>query len=290
MNKSNNNIPDDIVYSARMTDLYSFLSISGIKTTKAGVGRYNISNIPGLVIYNNLYFYFYDDSWGNAVDFLINFLNYDFKSAIEVLTGYSKPSHNLIKINYKKTTTIQFKTPKLSSSQPRVMAYLNKSRHIDIGLIKSFLKHNLLFQTDAYGNCFFPWYYKGEIVGAEIIGTLDRKRFKKIQPGSKGGYGFNFSHPKSISIKSIYFYESAIDLMSYITLYKIELNVLYVSLAGLKPSKIEYFTTLYPNAVIKLCLDNDQGAKDFIKGLGDLYIYDVSLPPEPFKDFNDMLK
>lgn len=286
-------IPADIISQARMSDLYTFLNSSGLKMTKAGYNRYNVTDIPGITILNNVYFYFYDDSWGNAVDFLTNFLNYDFKEAVYALTGFSTPLpiHSLSNtVKIAQTASEPFVMPLLNDYEPRVIAYLNKSRSIHIGLIKSFINHKLLFQTKEYGNCLFPWYFNGEIVGAEVVGTLDKKRFKKILIGSKGGYGFNFSHPKSTSINYLYFFESAIDLMSYLSLYKIEYNILYISMAGLKPSKIEFFSNLYPKAEIHLCLDNDNVANKFIKNLGDMYSFEITLPPSPYKDFNDQLR
>jgi hypothetical protein len=285
---------EEIITQARETILYTFLSSHGIKTQKANYDRYNVIDIPGLVIYNNVYFYFYDDSWGNSIDFLVNFYNYNFREAVYVLTGQQSSNDSLSFSSSRKiikaASLISYETPKLTPHHERVYSYLYYTRRINRGVILSFLNNKLVVQTKEYGNCLFPWYENKEIVGAEIIGTLDQKRFKKIQPGSKGGYGFNFCHPKSTRIDKLRFFESAIDLMSFISLYKIEINTLYISMAGLKPSKIEYFSKTYNSAHIILNIDADEAAKNFIKDLVTFFEFSVELPPVDYKDYNQLLK
>lgn len=53
-------------------------------------------------------------------------------------------------------------------------------------------------------------------------------------------------------------------MMSYISIKGKMSSSLYVSIAGLKDSVVEYFTSFFPDASIRMCLDNDQWAVKFL--------------------------
>ena len=156
-------------------------------------------------------------------------------------------------------------------------------------------QNKLLFQESETNNIIFPMYDENkEIVGAELCGTLSDKRFKGIKAGSKYGYGFNINPTQSEIIKIILFFESAIDLLSFFDMKKLEnkglKNCLLVSLAGLKDNIIKHYLDSFNNAVeLYLCVDNDTAGINFVNEI-KTQINDVKTLLPNCKDWNDQLK
>ncbi len=82
-------------------------------------------------------------------------------------------------------------------------------------------------------------------MGAELNGTLSDKRYKGIAENSVYGYGFNLRTSKIEDLKNYMFFESAIDMLSYINIYQIDgklselKDTILVSMGGLKLSIVK---------------------------------------------------
>lgn len=218
---------------------------------------------------------------GDLIKFVMEYYNKNFIDAVEFLTGENVQavSKNTIE---KFTKVSELKMPLRASNMHRAIAYLNKTRCIKQATIQYLIDRKLMYQ-DIKGNVVFPWRLEGKEIGAELNGTLSTKRFKGIAPGSKFGYGFTIT---SGTPNALYFFESAIDLLSFTNLYKCS-NCVLVSLAGLKQEVVHTYIKMYPKAEIIMCIDNDDAADKFIK-TNNFCSYKRITPNA--KDFNEDLK
>jgi len=137
---------------------------------------------------------------------------------------------------------------------------------------------------------------KNNAVGAELQGVT-KKRFKGIMKNSKYGYGFNvrFSNSNDDKYDYVLFFESAIDLISFMD-YKqnhqnksLE-NCILVSMAGLKKNVVKHMLKVFKSDKVVLCIDNDEAErkfKDEIEGVGVEFLQ--RSPDVKYKDWNEQL-
>lgn len=191
--------------------------------------------------------------------------------------------------------------------------YLIKDRRLSEVLVDDFISKGLIRQ-DKRSNVLFVWKDKEKIVGCteqgvkqfpveKKDGTIKMKYWKKIQENSKEFDGFKVSYGTP---KSIYFFESEIDLMSYIT-QKPETakNATFVSMNGLKVNTVLHTVTNYYKEYQKfpekvcVCVDNDEAGNKFIatefegkelgkEGIGTIKV-ETDLPKKKGFDWNDNL-
>lgn len=219
---------------------------------------------------------------GDLIKFVEEYYNKSFIEAVEFLTG--EKSVPVSKVTIKTHTKEKLlKMPTKGANMHRAIAYLNKTRGIRQATIQYIIDKKLMYQ-DSNGNCIFVWRsLEGKEIGAEVNGTLSERRFKGIAPGSLWGHGFNI---KSGIIDTIYFFESAIDLLSFTNLYRCK-NCLLVSMAGLKKEVVFNYIKCYENAEVTMCIDNDAAADEFIK-INNFDKYKRIIPKN--KDFNEDLQ
>lgn len=244
---------------ARKANLVEYFRSKGYKVEKVDNERYKVRGFGGLYIKNeNCYYCFSAERGGNSIECLMNELNFDFVNAVKELLNYSTSDLKRNKIINKKEKNHIFKMPELNKDQHRVFAYLNKTRGIDGKLIAELIKNNLLFQTKKFGNIVFPYRnFNKEIVGAEIVGTTQTKRFKKIDKNTDDltAYWLQYGEPKKIFV-----FESPIDLLSFICLNEKEKeflsNSIFLSMSGLKYSVVKAFLEHFRPKQLYICIDN----------------------------------
>lgn len=170
---------------------------------------------------------------------------------------------------------------KLLHNQKRVIAYLCKKRGIDYDIVKMLLQSGKLNQ-DEHGNCAFSVLdADGNQISAELHGTGDT-RFKG-QTAARQGFGFTLS---SGEVKTVAYFESAIDLLSFFKLYRNRVNdYLLVSLGGLSPSVVRNYVKLYPDARHLLFVDHDEAGRKFAVEMHMCIKY-----PPVGKDWNEYLQ
>ena len=280
-------ISKELIKQARQTDLATFLINKGYKLIRNGT-RYRHSEHTSLVFTKNSYYWNSRAESGNSIDYLVKHLGYSFNQAVYELTkekNTPKPT-NLECFNIDNIT--------LSNNYNRAFAYLNKTRFIDNNIITQLKNNNHLFMDD-HNNIVFPMYDENnKIVGAELQGTLTYKNFKGISKNSKYGYGFNIK--TSHQPKKAFFFESAIDLISfyqlceYCFLDNID-NSILVSMAGLKPNIVEHTLKAFKiDFKPLLCVDDDKAGQAFINDFkSQNKAYEALLPPDDYKDWNEYL-
>ena len=193
--------------------------------------------------------------------------------------------------------------PQANRSTSRVHSYL-RSRGIDSDLIDFCIQTGRLYESAPHHNAVFvgldkynkPRYANLRGLGTDFIGDANGSDKR-----------FSFSIPATGS-DTIHLFESAIDLLSYATLVKINggnwNREHLVSLAGVykpkeelqessMPLALKRYLSEHPNIrFITLRLDNDatggRAAKALVSMLSDRY--EVSVQPPPYgKDYNDYL-
>ena len=260
----------ELIRQARQANLAEYLIHKGEPLKKDGYGRYRHAEHKSLVFTANAFYWNARGEHGNAIDYLVRYCGMDFKTAVSELTNQSLNetkkelacAPNTLQVP---RSMANFSMPDMSKDMRRVFAYLIKTRYIASWIVQKLAKDKLLFQ-DERGNAVFPWYDEhSNIVGAELHGTLTQKRFKGILAGSRYGYGFNITigHPVAL-----YAFESAVDLLSYWTLYPNLTDCILVSMAGLKAEVIQGFLSRSEAPLsVFICVDNDQAGQTFADSL-----------------------
>ena len=283
-------IEQSIIQQARQADLVSYLLARGEPLIKNGKGfSHKVHN--SLKITGNMYCWNSKGTKGNSLNFLMDFYNMDFKQAIEELTGekgglipqYVPPIQHDPK---------ELVMPIKADNVKRVWAYLIQTRKINQSIIKMCFDRHLIYQ-DTFGNVVFRMTnITGEVVGAEIRGT-GTTRYTGITEGSKYGYGFNLSI--GANCERMIVFESAIDLLSFISLQgidKLDGRVL-VSMAGLKEQTLLDMAKErnIPLDKVCCCVDRDQAGIKFADEINIKHGTNTYLPPVATgcKDWNEIL-
>jgi len=224
----------------------------------------------------------------------------DFKAAVTELAGKEIAGQQKKESAQPLTEQIfTFAGLSLIRDTRRAIAYLHKTRGIDYSIIQKLIKEKHIYQEKETNNIVFPMYDENnKCVGAELQGTLSRRRYKGVASRSKYGYGFNVRYPGSGgSFDYALFFESAVDLLSFVDL-KINFqhrsleSCILVSMSGLKENIVNHTLTAYrgnfkPIQPV-LCVDSDKAGQDFVTRLKS-QIRGVRTLQTICKDWNDQL-
>ena len=241
------------------------------------------------------WFRFSEHKGGDNIGFLREYMGMNFVDAVEALTGEHidrtyTPSHSY----EHKPQTVSARVFYLAEADNcrRVFAYLCKTRGLDYDMLSALVKQGVISQEEKTGNVLFKYYDdKGKIIGAEKVGTSTEHKFKGILTGSAGGHGFEVVRGTG---EKAFFFESAIDMLSYLQMQDKELtDCRLVSMMGAKPN-IVLDTMLRHNIQpenVFLCSDNDTAGNEFARRLMEQYpdMKRISTP-DTYKDWNDMLR
>lgn len=277
--------------SANAIDLVSFLLSIGEPIKREG-NYYRHQEHDSLVININRNYFSWNSKGvsGNAVTYLIHVHGMSFQEA--VLKINSDLDQNKINTFTDDVTNEYLKefiydVNEVNHSKD-VFNYLVNDRKIDEKLVKQLIDSDYIKQ-DNYRNVVFKWKDKEETIGASLQGTReikeenrihpDRKYFKRVLPNTEentfSGFNLKIGYPKSI-----YFFESSIDLLSYVSLYRHKLsNCLLKSMDGLKHQTVikalkntidELKNSDMDLNKIMMCVDNDKAGRDFINKISVL--------------------
>lgn len=296
-------IPPETIEKARQVDLLTYLqTCEPGELVHISGNHYCTREHDSLKISNGKWYWFSRGFGGyNALDYLIKVKEVPFMEAVERITGQVayQPQQSQPKPEKPKVLLL----PQASPSTSRVHAYL-RSRGIDSGLIDFCIQTGRLYESTPHHNAVFvgldkynkPRYANLRGLGTDFIGDANGSDKR-----------FSFSIPASGS-DTVHLFESAIDLLSYATLVKMNggnwSREHLVSLAGVYKPKEELQDSSMPLALkrylsdhpnirfITLRLDNDATGGRAAKALASLLSdrYEVSVQPPPYgKDYNDNL-
>lgn len=293
-------ITDEQKERANLVNLPQFLMSHGFDLKKVGK-EYVWKEHDSLHIKDNgpgergQWFRFSENKGGDNISLLREYMDMSFIDAVEALTG------ELIDRTYTPSRTYESKPVQQTARElslaeadncRRVFAYLCKTRGLDYDMLSALVKKGIISQEEKTGNVLFKYYDdRGKVIGAEKVGTSTEHKFKGIATGSAGGHGFEVVCGTG---EKAFFFESAIDMLSYLQMHSKELdNCRLVSMMGVKPS-IVLDTMLRHNIApenVFLCSDNDTAGNEFARRLQEQYP-DMKriITPDTYKDWNDMLR
>lgn len=247
---------------------------------------------------------------GNAVTYLMNVYNLTFQHAVKKINSDlgNQPISSFKAPELTYPSEFNYDVKEVSSAD-NVFRYLVDDRKIDPDLVQAFIEADLI-KEDIYKNVVFKWKENNELIGANLQGTreipeekrlrADRPYFKKVLPTTKEATNSGFSITRGYPDK-LFFYESPIDLLSYLSLNRTKLtNCRLISMDGLKQQTVfqeinktikELKTAGRQIESITLCVDNDSAGKEFINELQkyDLQQKDGRVIPL-FSDIPDLPK
>ena len=293
-------ITDEQKERANLVNLPQFLMSHGFDLKKVGK-EYVWKEHDSLHIKDNgpgergQWFRFSENKGGDNIGFLREYMDMSFIDAVEALTGEHIDRTYTPSRTYE-PKPVQQTARELSLAEAdncrRVFAYLCKTRGLDYDLLSALVKNGVISQEEKTGNVLFKYYDdQGKVIGAEKVGTSTEHKFKGIATGSAGGHGFEIVRGTG---EKAFFFESAIDMLSYLQMHDKELtDCRLVSMMGVKPN-IVLDTMLRHNIApenVYLCSDNDTAGNEFAQRLQEQYP-DMKrvITPDTYKDWNDMLR
>ena len=336
----------DEIEQARKVDLLDYMRVKEPENIKKICnGNYTTNEHSSLKISNGLWCWQSkkDNKTGkkiggkNALDYLIKVKNLSFLTAVGLvldsigvrpeyldksassndknqskkdeevtITSASNLDNSYIENAAKRTE--KMKLPEPFSNNDRVINYLI-GRGIDKNILMDCINNKTIYE-DKNHNVVFVGYDEQNEPKFSSVRATNSSRFMHDVSGSDKRYSFRLLSENRVS--SIYLFESAIDLLSFATLIKLEgknyKNFSLISLAGVyQPAKeignskvpiaIETYLNNNPTITkIYVCFDNDKAGIEAKNALENVikspYIVQGALPKyEGFngKDYNDFL-
>lgn len=263
----------------------------GYDVKKISPRSYKIPRYGGLYIKadGTKWNWFSHGKGGGAIQFLMELEGKTWVEAVKELLGIT---HDELPYIEPPPKDIDIKgeliLPKKNSTYKHIFAYLIQTRKIDSKVVQEFVKNKQLYE-DERNNCVFVGYNEAnEPKFASLRGT-GTKQFRKDLWGSDKSYPF---HRKGTN-DTLLIFESAIDLMSYITLVNIhdvkDFNHHMLSMGGTSYLPIDYYTNKYPTIKkMILCLDNDEEGHFFSQQIRERYgdKFQITKHVPKLKDFN----
>ena len=297
---------DVTIRQARQTNLVEWLLQNNEPLKQAGQWWY-IEGYDSFRIQGNKWYRNSQGIGGNAIDFLVVYYGFTLKEAIEMLTqnsgcyldrNYGVKEKNIKTHHEMFSDGFDFNSSVIQASdQRRTLAYLIKTRGIAEDIVLAEIQNGQLFQEADTNNSVFAMTNEvGDIVGAEVVGTLSYSsiRYKGIKAGSASGYGYSIGQKQNPCY--ILYFESAVDLLSFVTIKRNQEKpmtaCLLISMAGLKFDVVKKSLKVFGNsdAIPVLCVDNDMAGNEFIARCLTQYPQTIIKQPDKrFKDWNDQL-
>lgn len=278
------------IYKANGVDITQLLTKNGVKVKK--VGGYFTTEIHDSIRIKGCSFVWYSRGISShTIDFVKEFYNLSFCDAMEFIFSNEprlidvkdcKDSHS--KSNIKVLEEIHE-----NYNEKNAIAYLCRKRGISYKTVKLLLDKGILKQDEHKNIVFKALDDKGKVVGGEIRSSQDYAKYRRVLGGSASGYGVNLCLGKP---EKAYFFESAIDMISFYELYNESLkDCVLMSMGGLKDividTTIQRYGLKYEDAY--LCVDNDEAGCNFVKKIKEKHNEIESITLELVKDWNEAL-
>lgn len=271
---------------ANNVNLVNYLTSIGEPIVSSGRGYYRHKQHDSLVINEQKNFFSWNSQGvsGNAVTYLMNVHNMKFQDAVKKI-NHDIGHHNVTQFERKEPEYLQefVYNIKERTRADNVIDYLVNERKIDETLVQQLIQAGFIAE-DVYQNVVFKWKENNQIIGTNLQGTRsipeakrlrpDREYFKKVLPTTKAATFNGFNITKGIPV-NLYFFESPIDLLSYMTIHRDNLkNCRLISMDGLKEQTViatikrtqeELKTSGIAIQSITNCVDNDEAGNKFVQ-------------------------
>ena len=301
-------IPPEVVTRAREMDLLTYLqTYEPQKLVHFGGGTYCTREHDSLKISNGKWCWFSRGIGGySALDYLIKVKEMPFTKAVETIMGNLAAAPPAFAPAPKAPKEKVLLLPQVNRSATHAVEYLHR-RGIDDELIDFCIQTGRLYESYPYHNVVFvgmdadgkPRYANQRGIGSDFIGDAN---------GSDKHYSFGI--PAVAASDTLHMFESAVDLLSYGTLQKLDgkdwRSENLLSLAGVYKPRAKIEESSLPAALVRylaehphirrvvLRLDNDATGRIAAETIKTLlprkYAVTVDIQPPPQgKDYNDCL-
>jgi hypothetical protein len=286
---------DEQINQANDINIISYAQSRGYEVKKISPRSYKIPGYGGLYIDGNGHKWncFSRGTGGGAIQFVMEMEGKTWVEAIKQLLGISQDELPFIppppkEIEIKSDLEI----PEKNDTYKHIFAYLIKTRKLDTDIVNQFVKDKKIYE-DTHHNCVFVGYdEENNPKFASVRGTNTNKKFRRDIENSDKGYPFCQEGRSD----TLCIFESAIDLMSYLTLLKlhgvVEFHHHMLSMGGTSYIPIEKYLEKNPNITnLILCLDSDDEGNFFSQKIREKFgeEYKVARHIPKGKDFNEEL-
>lgn len=299
--------PPEVIQKAKQMDLLTYLkNYEPEELVHFSRDTYVTRTHDSLKISNGLWYWFSQSIGGkSALEYLIKVRDYSFLQAVETIVGSVVAAPPKIYKTVNKTIPDRLMLPKKAPNNDKVKSYLI-GRGIDEDIIQECIDNDLIYQQYPNNNVVFVGYDPNKKARYAMCRGTNSSRYMQEATGSHKAFSFRLEALENSD--SVHLFESAIDLLSYATLMKLEDKEWYnhslLSLAGvykpamkLEESKLPLALNFYLNQhpdvkKIYLHLDNDVAGRESTEALKYLLSkqYEVIDNPSPIgKDVNDFL-
>ena len=293
------------IEQARQMDLLTYLQqFEPDELVEIAPGVHSTKSHDSIKISNGMW-YRWSRGYGgkSALDYLVRVREMDFVEAVQHLngkTGFVPPAPS--RQAQKSKEHIPFLLPKRNANNDRVIRYLT-ARGIDRDLIDTCIAADRLYEDERH-NCVFVGVDQDETPKyAMLRSSSPNSTFLREMLGSDKRYAFSILSGSGAD--KLYVFESAIDLLSYLTLQLMQnadiSNSSYLALCGvyrvreMKKLPLALLEILQRDPEIHnihLCLDNDAVGREATEALTEALQKDYAVydrPPEQGKDYNEQL-
>lgn len=298
-------IAPEVVQEAKRMDLLTYLkNYEPFELVHFSGNTYTTKTHDSLKISNGKWMWWSRGIGGrSALDYLIKVRDYTFLEAVQTIAGQAAITPP-VSLPAEKVTEKKLLLPKPNRYQTQVVSYLQR-RGIDTDIIKFCLQTGRVYESENYHNAVFvgrdkegkPRYAALRGIGTDFIGDAN---------GSDKNYSFCI--PADGKSTKVHLFESAIDLLSYATLRKMDGQDWradhLLSLAGVYQPAKEIERSKVPAALaqflkeyreieeVELHLDNDRAGRLASKAIQTVLPKQYQTrdkPPPRGKDCNDCL-
>lgn len=270
---------DNELYYAKQVPIEELVTHAGFTPVKRGA-TYVLKEHDSFVIFPNTNsFCHYSQTEGNhhvggsPIDFCCKYMGMSMKDAVDYLLELSGHGRGEKVSSYDSEKCYEVHKSGVEPSQPdellkkemvlpkkhtdnkRVIAYLTKTRCIDIGVVNDMIKRGRVYESAIHHNCVFVTYdSRCNPRYASQRGTVTENPFKADVKGSDKLFGFPFYRGDS---DKVIVFEAPIDLLSYMSLYPDDRSNL-LALGCLSPKGLYRFLSQHQHIdTVSFLLDND---------------------------------
>lgn len=284
---------------ASEVDLELFLRSQGETLIRSGP-EYRLASDHSITVQGNEWYDHAAEQGGGPISFVRNFYNLSYPEAVTLLLGGEQGVTYERAKKHEASPKKEFALPPANREMRRVYAYLLKRRFLDRGVVDSFAKAGLLYESCEKFNG--REYHNAVFVGKDENGVARHAHKRSVNSEGKTfrinveGCDPRFSFHHTGTSNRLYVFEAPIDLLSFLSLYPKDWQEhSYVALCGTSGHAMLWMLEQNPNLQnIALCLDHDPAGIEANGRLTDSLLehgYDsVGILQPEYKDWNEDLK
>lgn len=258
---------EEEVAKAAETDIVDLLRRQGEELKAVGSEYEWRHGADRITIRGSQWYNHYEQKGGNAIKFVQEFYNKNFKESMEFLLGGSAGEVKQAKPKEQKPKGL-FEPPEKNDSMRRVYAYLLTKRGLDKDVVTAFARQGLIYESADYHNAVFVGEDKdGKIRHASVRGTGTNSNYRGNAPNSEPEYSFHWTGKSD----KLYLFEAPIDMLSYISMNKDGWDDhSYAACCGVGDKVLWQMLKDKPDIKkVYVCLDNDEKGRMFDQKISD---------------------